>query len=895
MTTRNLNCFFEPKSVALIGASSQAGSVGAVLVQNLVRGNLDAPVFPVNPRREHVFALPAYRDVASLPQTPDLAIIATPPRTIPGIIKELGEKGTKAAVVISAGFSDGGAQGQDLKQEMLDNARPHLLRVIGPNCLGIMAPPIGLNASFAKMEALDGRLAFVTQSGAVATAVVDWAHERGIGFSHMVSLGDMSDVDFGDMLDYLATDRKARAVLLYIEAVTDARKFMSAARAASRAKPVIVVKVGRSEAGARAAASHTGSMAGSDEVYEAAFRRAGVLRVSTLDELFDAAETLSKITVPAGERLAILTNGGGAGVLATDSLALQGGRLAELGPETLAELDKVLPANWSHGNPVDIIGDAPAKRYEDSLKVLLEDDETDAVLVLSCPTAMASGTLAAEAVIETAKAQKQVPVLTNWLGGASVEGARKLFSEQQIPTYDTPHDAVRAFMHLVNYRRSQISLMETPPSIPVEFAPDTEKAQAIIKSVLEEGRELLTEPEAKKVLQAYEIPSTPTKIAKTPEEARALAAEFSGSVVLKILSRDISHKSDVGGVVLDLQTPHDVERAAADMLERVANVAPDARIDGIMVQEMITRRGAYELIVGMSEDAQFGPTVLFGQGGTGVELFGDTVLGLPPLNLRLAREMIESTRIYKLLKGYRHRPPIDLQALELVLVKVSQLVIDIGEIKELDINPLLADQDGVAALDARIRVAPYDGNPHLRLAIKPYPKELEQTVKLKDGRELLVRPIKAEDEPALRAGFAKLTPEEIKRRFFVPMKTLDHPMAARLSQINYDREMALLLTSPGAPGKAEIYGVARISSDPNNERAEYALIVRNELTGQGLGTLLLKSILVYAGARGIQEVFGSVLRENRPMLQLCEKLGFAFGHDPDDGSIVMTSMSLRSS
>ncbi len=893
MTTRNLNYFFEPKSIAVIGASSREGSVGAVLVQNLMRGALDAPVFPVNPRREHVFALPAYPDVASLPQTPELAVIATPPATIPGIIQELGVKGTKAAVVISAGFSDGGAKGRDLRQEMLDHAQPNLLRIIGPNCLGIMAPHAGLNASFAKTDALPGRVAFVTQSGAVATAVVDWARERGIGFSHLVSLGDMSDVDFGDMLDYLATDRRSRAVLLYVEAVTDARKFMSAARAASRAKPVIVVKVGRSEAGARAAASHTGSMAGSDAVYEAAFRRAGVLRVFALDELFDAAETLSKINVPGGDRLAILTNGGGAGVLATDALAARGGRLAELHSDTLAALDKVLPKNWSHGNPVDIIGDAPAKRYEDSLKVLLEDHDADAVLVLSCPTAMASGTDTAEAVIRTAKQHKNVPVLTNWLGGVSVKDARKLFSDHQVPTFETPHDAVRAYMHLINYRKGQISLTETPPSIPVEFAPDTAKARAIIEGVLSEGRDLLTEPEAKEVLRAYQIPTTLTLTAANPGDAGKLSRQFDGSVVIKILSRDISHKSDVGGVVLDLETPEEVEKAAADMLQRVADAAPDARVDGIMVQEMLKRRSGYELIVGINEDAQFGPTILFGQGGTGVEVLKDTVLGLPPLNLRLAREMLTSTRIYNLLKGFRHRPPIDMQALELVLVKVSQLAIDIGEIKELDINPLLADENGVAALDARVRVAPYEGHPHHRLAIKPYPKELEESVKLKDGQTLLLRPIMAEDEPALREGFDKLTPEEIKMRFFVPMKAMDHLMAARLSQINYDREMALLLTGPGAPGQAEIFGVARISADPNNEKAEYALIVRHEMTGQGLGTLLLKKILEYARDRGIKEVYGAVLSQNQPMLRLCKKIGFDIDRVTDEPSIVMTRFKLQ--
>ncbi|MBZ0217444.1 MAG: acetate--CoA ligase family protein, partial [Fimbriimonadaceae bacterium] len=737
MTTRNLNYFFEPRSVAVIGASSQAGSVGSILVHNLVRGELDAPVYPVNPKRENVFTLPAFADIASLPQTPDLAIIATPPKTIPDIIRQLGEKGTKAAVVISTGFSEGGKEDRALQTTMLEAARPHLLRIIGPNCLGIMAPHVGLNASFANVDALPGKLAFVTQSGAVATAVVDWARERDIGFSHLVSLGDMSDVDFGDMLDYLALESKARAILLYVEAVTDARKFMSAARAASRAKPVIVVKVGRSAAGAKAAASHTGSMAGSDAVYEAAFRRAGILRVTTLDELFDAAETLSKIDMPKGDRLAILTNGGGAGVLATDSLAMQGGRLADLEPGTLDALDKVLPSTWSHGNPVDIIGDAPSERYGDSLKILLEDKNTDAILVLSCPTAMASGIRAAETVIRTAEQNKPMPILTNWLGGISVQDARQLFSEHHIPTYDTPHDAVRAFMHLVNYRKSQTFLLETPGSVPAEFEPGTERAKQIIHKVLNEDRNLLTEPEAKEVLESYAIPTTKTEIASSPTEARELASQFSGPMVIKILSREITHKSDVGGVALGLETADEVEEAATAMLARVSEAAPDAKIDGFVIQEMVTRPGAYELIVGMNEDSQFGPTILFGQGGTAVELLDDTTLGLPPLNLHLAREMISSTRIHKLLEGFRDRPAVDLDAVGLTLIKISQLVTDIGEVKELDINPLLVDQNGVVALDARIAVAPYEGHPHLRLAIKPYPKEFEENIELEDGRKLL--------------------------------------------------------------------------------------------------------------------------------------------------------------
>ena len=894
MTIRNLNYFFAPQSVAIIGATSRAGSVGSVLVNNLVRGRLDAPVFAVNPKRSHVFTLPAYEDVASLPTVPDLAVIATPPDTVPGLIAELGEKGTKAAVVITAGFSGGGhGAGKQLQQAMLDAAQPHLLRIIGPNCLGIIVPHVGLNASFAQSDPGPGRVAFVTQSGAVVTAVVDWAKEKGIGFSHLVSLGDMSDVDFGDMLDYLANDREARAILLYIEAVTDARKFMSAARAASRAKPVIVIKAGRFPEGAKAAASHTGAIAGSDDVYDAAFRRAGLLRVFSLDELFNAAETLSKIDVPKGDALAILTNGGGVGVLATDALIEHGGRLSELSPETMAALDGALPSTWSRGNPVDIIGDATAERYRESLEILLQDSNVDAVLILNCPTAISSGTSSAEAVVETAGRRKSVPVFTCWLGGVSAVEPRRTFSRHGIPTYETPHDAVRAISHLVTYRRNRISLLEAPSSIPEAFTPDTERVRQIVEAVLGEDRELLTEVEAKEVLSSYAIPTTRQTVAATPDEVGNLAQAFEGSMVLKILSRDITHKSDVGGVALGLQTPEEAQAAARDMLKRVAAARPNAKIDGFVVQDMVSRPNAYELIVGVNEDSQFGPAILFGHGGTAVELINDTALGLPPLNMRLAREIMAQTRIYRLLQGFRDRPPVDMEALALTLIKVSQLIVDIGEIKELDVNPLLANESGVIALDARIRVAPFEGHPHRRLAIKPYPKELEEEIKLDDGRALLLRPIKAEDAPSLQAGFSKLTPEEVKLRFFVPMETLDHLMAARLSQINYDREMALILTEPGLPGKTEIYGVAGLSADPNNERAEYALIVRGDMSGMGLGTLLLRRILAYAKARGIREVYGKVLRENRRMLRLCDELGFRTTPDPDDFSVTMTSIALQ--
>jgi acetyltransferase len=893
MSVRNLDSLFKPKSVALIGASTREHSVGQVLARNLFHGGFDGPIMPVHPHHSHIQSVAAYPDIDSLPMVPDLAVIATPPDTVPSLIAELGAAGTKGVVVITAGFGEGGHEaGQKLRQQMLDAAKPHLLRVVGPNCLGIMLPGIGLNASFGATQPRQGRLAFVAQSGAVVTSVIDWATARAIGFSHLVSLGDMSDVDFGDMLDYLASDRDARAVLLYVEAITHARKFISAARAASRMKPVIVVKAGRYEEGARAAASHTGAMAGSDEVYDAAFRRAGMLRVESLDELFDAVETLGMIDPPHGDRVAIVTNGGGIGVLATDALIGAGGRLADLSQATLEGLDKVLPQTWSHANPVDIIGDASGERYAEALKVLLEDKDIDATLVFHCPTAIVSGTEAARAVIDVVRAKPKTTVLTNWLGDGTAREARRLFAEARIPTYDLPLGAVRAFMHMVNYRRAQQALIETPPSIPEEFRPDTEKARTVIAAAVGAGRTWLTEPEAKDVLSAYAIPVASTEVAKTGKEAAALAAKIGGTVALKILSPQITHKSDVGGVALDIEGPKAVEQAAAAMLERIKEAAPEATIEGFTVAPMIRRPGAHELIVGLTEDAQFGPVVLFGHGGTAAETIADKALAILPLNMHLARDVMSRTHVYRLLRGYRDQPAANLDAIALTLIKVSQLAVDFAEIAELDINPLLADEYGVMALDARIRVQEAEGVGADRLAIRPYPKELEESIPVGDGRTLLLRPVVPEDEPSLHSGFAKLTPEEVRLRFFVPLKTLSHVQAARFTQIDYDREMALILTEPGIPGETEIYGVVRINADPDNERAEYAVIVRGDMTGMGLGVLLMRRIIDYARNRGIGEIFGEVLKENQTMLKLCKLLGFTQKSNPTEPSVVTVTLKL---
>ncbi len=890
MTVRNLDALFKPKAIALIGASNRPRSVGQVLARNLFEAGFRGPIMTVNPREQAIRSTLNYRSVAELPITPDLAVLSTPPDTIPGLIAELGARGCRAAVVVSAGFGEAEhLEGKELEQKMLAAARPHLVRVVGPNCLGFLSPPAGINASFAHVTPSAGNLAFVTQSGAVATSILDWATHRNIGFSHMVSLGDMADVDFGDLLDYLALDTDTRAILLYVESIKHARKFMSAGRIAARTKPIVVVKSGRSEAGAKAAQSHTGALAGSDAVYDAAFARAGMLRVYALRELFEAVGTLAAGLRVAGDRLAILTNGGGIGVLATDAVADYGGRLAALAPTTMEKLDALLPATWSHGNPVDILGDAGAERYSGALAALLEDRELDAILVLNCPTGVADSLEGARAVAEKLPQRPRIPVLTSWLGDSAAAEARRLFAARKLPTYEAPDEAVRAFMHLVRYRRNQDLLMETPPSAPQLFAQDRNAAARITADVLNDGRSVLTEPEAKAVLKAYDIPVVETVVAGDPQEAGRLAARIGFPVVIKVLSPEITHKSDIGGVHLDLRSVEAVERAARDILAAVAAKMPGTRVEGFTVQSMIDRPDAHELIAGVGDDAIFGPVMLFGHGGTAVEVVGDRAIGLPPLNMVLAREMIARTRVSRMLKGYRDRPPANLEAIASTLVKLSQLLVDIREVAELDINPLLADASGVLALDARIVVKRERHHP--RLAIRPYPSALEHEITTRSGRRFHVRPIRPEDEPLIHDMVAHCNMEDIRLRFFAPMKEMSHTFVARLTQIDYDREMALVATESANP-QASILGVARIVADPDNENAEYAVMVRSDLKGQGLGYQLMTDILDYARARGIKRVFGDVLRENRTMLMMAEELGFKIVPDVEDPQVVRVDCDL---
>lgn len=889
MSIRNFDKLMKPSSVALIGASPKRDSVGGVLTRNLLH-RFEGPVGLVNPRHADIFGRPVVANAGALDFVPDLAVIATPARSVPGIIAELGAIGCKAAVVISAGFGSG-AEGQALSQALRDAARPHLLRILGPNCVGLMLPGLSLNASFAHLDPLPGPIAFLSQSGAIITSVLDWAKPRGLGFSCMVSMGEMADVDFGDMLDYLAGDPDTRSILLYVEAVTNARKFMSAARIAARSKPVIVIKAGRFAQTAKAVASHTGSLAGSDIVYDAAFRRAGMLRVFSLDELFAAAETLGNGRRITGDRLAILTNGGGIGILATDELAAQEGKLAELSPWTQAMLEAVLPPTWSHGNPVDIIGDAPPERYAQAIAPLLTDPGSDVLLVLNCPTAIAPSVKTAAAVIEAVRKSER-PVLASWIGEQDARDARSLLAAAQIPSYETPEQAVRGFMHLVRYRRNQEILIQAPPSVPEQFSVDLTSAQAAVAAALGEGRSLLQGPESQAILKAFAIPTVESLVVTTGAEAMEAQRRIGRPVALKIRSPDISHKSDVGGVMLNLETPSDIAAALAAMRERVARAKPEARIEGFTVEPMVNRAGAHELILGLTDDATFGPVVLFGSGGVSVEVVADRAVALPPLNMSLARELMARTRIHRLLQGYRDQPAADLDAIALTLVKLSQIAVDLPELVELDINPLLADAKGVLAVDSRIRLKATSRPGASRLAIRPYPRQLEEPFPMPSGAPLLLRPILPEDAPQLDTLFAHLSPQSVRMRFFTLIKELPSYVRARLTQIDYEREMALALVSSGPPGKADIFAVVRISADPDNDTGEFAIALRDELAGQGIGTRLMERMIAYARERGIRRMMGIVLMENTAMIDICRRLGFRVEYESGRPDAVRVTLDL---
>jgi len=897
MSTYRLDKLFSPRSVAVVGASPRESSVGHAVLRNLRRGGFAGAIHLVNPRYHAIEGVPAIKSYQELPVAPDVAVIAVPPAAVPPTLAAAAQKGTALAVILTAGLGHGSGS---LSDQCRTIARTAGMRLVGPNCLGVLVPGAKLNASFAASMPPPGDLALISQSGAIAAGLVEWAAARAIGFSAVVSIGDSLDVDFADLLDYLALDRGTRAILLYVESIKDARKFMSAARAAARAKPVLVVKSGRQALGAKAALTHTGALAGSDAVYDAAFRRAGLLRVLDLDELFAAAETLGHLTGISGSRLAILTNGGGIGVLAVDRLVDLGGQLAGISLEAMTKLDAALPPIWSRANPVDIAGDADDARYAAALEPLLEDSESDAVLVMNVPTALASAAEAAKSVIAVSARHRQKrpaakPIFAMWLGGS--QSVSQAFDAAGIPSYATESGAIAGFMHLVRYRETRELLMATPPSMPQDFVPDVAAVRPIIDGVLREKRSWLDPIEMARMFAAYGISITPATLAHTADEAVAAAKPYLAAgtpVVLKIQSPDIVHKSEVGGVRLNLANERAVHAAATEIFDRARAEKPSARITGVTVFPMIVRPKARELIVGVADDPTFGPVIVFGQGGTAVEVINDKALALPPLDLALARGLIARTRVARILTAYRNVPAADVPALELLLVKLAQLVADFPEIREIDLNPVLADETGVIAVDARVAVAPIErrrggSSGHPRFAVRPYPKEWERRATLPDGNAVFVRPVRPEDERLYGPFLAAVSREDLRLRFFAPVKDFSHVFIARFTQIDYARAMAFL-----AIGEAtgEMLGVVRLHADAAYERGEYAVLVRSDLKSHGLGWLLMQTIIEYARAEGIRMIEGQVLRENTTMLKMCRELGFEISSDPEEADVQIVRLKL---
>jgi acetyltransferase len=895
MSTYRLESLVAPRTIAVVGASPREHSLGRIVLRNLREAGFPGPIHLINPRYPEIEGQATVPSVEALNSAPDTLVVTAPAPEVPGILASAGARGIPSAIVITAGLGHGPGS---IADKALSAARTHGLRVLGPNCLGLLAPHAKLNASFTVRSAKPGDLALISQSGAIAAGLVEWSANRSIGFSAIASIGDAIDVDFGDLLDYFALDRKTRAILMYVESISNARKFMSAARAAARVKPVIVVKSGRHAQGARAAATHTGALAGADAVYDAAFRRAGLLRVLDMDELFSAAETLGRLAPFDGKRLAILTNGGGVGVLAVDRLIDLGGTLAEVSPEMRAKLDTVLPPTWSKANPVDIIGDADAGRYAAAMDLLLNDPANDAILVMNVPTALASATAAAEAVVDTVKQNRgkrlrPKPVVAVWVGDDG--NASEAFDKAGIPHFNNETDAIRGFSHLVNYREANISLMETPPSLPTQFDRDIAAARQVIDGALAAGRQWLDPLDITKLFSAYGIPIAPAILARDGDEAAEIARLFIAkgqAVVAKILSPDIVHKSEVGGVQLNLLSEAAVRDATREILARARAAKPAARIAGVTIHPMYVRPKARELIIGVADDPTFGPVVVFGRGGTAVEVINDKALALPPLDLKIANDLISRTRVSRILAGYRNVPPADRQGVALVLVKVAQLVADFPEVRELDLNPVLADETGVIAVDARVAVKPVDPGTraHARFAVRPYPTEWERHALTQENRRVLIRPIRPEDEGLFQAFFPRVSAEDLRLRFFAPVKEFSHTFIARLTQLDYARAMAFLALDETS---GEMLGAVRIHSDANYDTAEYGILVRSDLKGHGFGWLLMQMIIEYARAEGLRVIEGQVLRENTTMLTMCTQLGFRIEADPNDIGICRVALTLR--
>ena len=884
-----LNAMFAPHSVAVIGASERQGGVGRAVVWSLVSSQFGGTVYPVSTKHASVLGIKAYARVADIPEPVDLAVIVTPAATVPGLITECAEAGVHGIIVISAGFKERGPQGEELEKQIVERLRGTRIRLLGPNCLGIMNPISGLNATFAPHMARPGNVAFISQSGALCTAVLDWCKKEMVGFSAFVSVGSMLDIGWGDLIDYLGNDPRTHSIVMYMESVGDARSFLSAAREVTLTKPVIVIKAGRTQAAAHAAASHTGSLTGSDEVLEAAFRRCGVLRVNTIGELFYMAEVLAKQPRPRGPRLAIVTNAGGPGVLAADSVISNGAQLAELSEKSMEQLNQLLPPHWSHNNPVDILGDALPETYAKVVEVTVNDPNVDGLLTILCPQGMAEPTQTAERVKAFAQTTGK-PVIASWMGGPEMTAGVDILHRAGIPTYPFPDTAAKTFCYMWRYSYNLRGLYETPV-LPAasEAGPDGARAEHIIRLARHSGRTILTEVESKEILASYGIPIVETVVARKEDEAVEQAQRIGYPVVLKVYSESITHKTDVGGVQLNLRDEDSVRSAFRRIQESVREKAGAEHFLGVTVQPMVKLDG-YEVILGSSADPQFGPVLLFGAGGQLVEVFKDRTLALPPLNTTLARRMIEQTKVFEALQGVRGRKSIDLAGLEELLVRFSQLVVEQGWIKEIDINPLVASPERLLALDARVVVYGPETRPDQlpRLAIRPYPSQYLQPWTMKNGEDVTIRPIRPEDEPLLIRLHEALSERSVYLRYFQPLKLSHrtaHERLTRICFIDYDREMALVVESKNKDGTPQIIAIGRLSKLRGRNEAELAVLVDDRHQHLGMGTELYRRLIGVARDEKLERVVSIILAENRDMLNICQKLGFRLTSDMDDGTV----------
>lgn len=896
-----LDAIFAPDSVAVIGATESHGSVGRTILRNLLTSAGARRIFPVNPHRRTVLGVRAYPSVGAIPDRIDLAVIATPARTVPAIMRDCARVGVRGVIIISAGFKEIGRKGAGLEEEIRAVLEAGHMRLIGPNCLGVMRPYTGLNATFAASMALPGSVAFISQSGALCTAILDWSFREQVGFSAFISVGSMLDVGWGDLISYLGDDPHTKSIVIYMESIGNPHKFLTAAREIAPRKPIIILKAGRTEKAALAATSHTGTMTGSDAVLDAAFRRAGVLRVNNIAELFYMAEILSKQRRPDGPRLAVLTNAGGPGVLAADALLGEGGVLAELEPETIAALDEILPEHWSHDNPVDILGDADPERYARAFEIIAKDNNSDGILVIHAPQGMSDPGQIAEKLTRAMREARK-PVLVSWMGGSSIVAGEYIFHQYDIPTFPYPDTAARVFNYMWRYSENLRALYETP-TLPGDWFTRSHQERSrvvsrLLSGIMKQGRTLLTEKESKDLLAAYDIATTPCVVATTADDAGRLARELGFPVVLKLHSRAVTHKSDIGGVKLNLTSDRDVKKAFREIQKSAETRLGKQAFEGVTIQPMIQEQG-YELILGSSTDVQFGPVLLFGAGGQFVEVFEDRAHALPPLNTKLARRLIERTKVSRALSGARGRGAIDWEALESLMVKFSQLVIEQPRIKEVEVNPLLAlpagrtsqDRTPVIALDARVILheADIEEDALPRVAIRPYPVDYIFEYRLPDGQELTLRPIRPEDEPLMVQFHQALSDESVYMRFFHTFgfrERTAHERLARLCFIDYDQEIALVAEKGGNRGMApEIVGVGRLMRLPETAAAEFGLVISDGYQRRGLGTEILRRLIEIGRREKLSTIVAEILPENRGMLRACEKLGFQLRHDVDLGIV----------